>query len=256
MPGSSEYDALRRGPQDPAASALVALGPMTRSHLTSPMVRPASPRCSWGQQQVSLRTCCWGRWMAGRWVLAPVWVHGPLTDSAAGHGGGGGQRVVLFQGVGTELGRKAGPLHPSWLAAWLQSPRPPFTWNAWKVHHVEHSAVMCFLPFLTGSASSVKTITLERTWCLEREGSEKRQPPAFSGLDVGPPSLQVPWSQTHRPGGRHFGPQQSMTGKQPTACCPGLALGVHLSVGQPCWLWPSLVILYGAGGCMRWLWAD
>lgn len=50
------------------------------------------------------------------------------------------------------------------------------------------------------------------------------QPAVFSGAGtLIHPSLQVPWSQTHRPGRVHL-IQQSMTGKQPTVCCPGLGL--------------------------------
>lgn len=115
MPGSSEYD-TSGGVQDPAASGPRGPGPHDQIPPNKPpwfdQPHPVAP---WGQQQVSLRTCCWGRWMAGRWVLAPVWVHGPLTDSAAGHGVAGVARGwSSSQSVGTELGRKAGPLHPSW----------------------------------------------------------------------------------------------------------------------------------------------
>lgn len=77
MPGSSEYDASG-GVQDPAASGPRGPGPHDQIPPNKPpwfdQPHPVAP---WGQQQVSLRTCCWGRWMAGRWVLAPVWVHGP-----------------------------------------------------------------------------------------------------------------------------------------------------------------------------------
>lgn len=71
---------------------------------------------------------------------------------------GGGQRVVLFPRCGDGAGEESGAF-ASFLGAWVawasQSHRPRVHVNARKVHHVERSAVMCFLPFLTGSASSV-----------------------------------------------------------------------------------------------------
>ena len=119
--------------------------------------------------------------------------------------------------MGTELGRKVGPLDPSWALG-----LPHVHANAQEVHSVECSAVTCFLPFVTGSTSSVN---ISKDTVLRTERDVKRvQRAVFSGAGtLICPSLQVPWSQTHRPGLVYL-IQQRVTGKQPIVCCPGLGL--------------------------------
>lgn len=66
---------------------------------------------------------------------------------------------------------------------------------------------------------------LRKDTVLRTERDVKRvQQAVFSGAGtLIRPSLQVPWSQTHRPG-RVYLIQQNVTGKQPIVCCPGLGL--------------------------------
>ena len=98
--------------------------------------------------------------------------------------------MVIFPRCGDRAGEESWAFASS-LGAWVAwaSHTGRVHVNAQKVHRVEYSAVLCFLPSLFNwfGQQCQHLITLERTWCLEREGSEECSAGSvFWGWDAGP----------------------------------------------------------------------